>query len=96
MTLNFTEQPSTAGGEPIGLLKALAYEYILDLVRTGQAELSETVGADGGPALILIIPNVKYENGMIQDVPKVVPQNPEGATDGANENPEGANENEKV
>lgn len=67
MTIQFTKPSTTSGDEDIELLKALCYEYLADLSRRGRVEFMETVGTDGFPMLLAIIPNAKILEGKIVD-----------------------------
>lgn len=74
MTMQYTDPSLTNGGEPIGLLKALGFEYLAELNRTGLVEFVESVGMDGMPVLIAIIPHVKIVDGKIMDVGMEIPE----------------------
>lgn len=67
VTIGFTEQSSSNGGEPIELMKALAFEYLAELNRMGLVEFIESVGKEGQAVLIAIIPNVKVQDGKIME-----------------------------
>lgn len=86
MTMQFTEPSLNNGAEPTELLKALSYEYLAELNRIGVAEFIESVGTDGQPVLIVVIPHVRVEAGRIVAVPEPVgkeetPANTEGEAD---------------
>lgn len=57
------------GDEPTGLLLPLAFEYLAELNRRGTIQLLETVGKQGEPVLLAIIPNAKVDGDRIVDVP---------------------------
>jgi hypothetical protein len=67
MTMHF---PSSLldGQEPSELLLPLAFEYLAELNRRGMIQLLETVGSEGQPVLLAIIPNAKVEGDKIVDV----------------------------
>lgn len=54
--------------EPVELLKPLAFEYLAELSRNGLAELIESIGVDGRPVLIAVIPNAKIVDGKIVEI----------------------------
>jgi len=68
MTIGFTRQSMSNGEEPTELLKPLAFEYLSELNRMGLIEFIETVGTDGYPVLLAVIPHAKIEDGKIVDV----------------------------
>lgn len=68
MTMGFTDESSKNGAEPTELLKALAFEYLVELSRAGVIEFLETVGTDGNPVLLAVIPNVRLEDGRIVEI----------------------------
>lgn len=65
MTLSFTGKSSRNGDEPTELLIPLAFEYLAELNRRGMIELLATVGKDGQPVLLAVIPSAKVEDGKI-------------------------------
>lgn len=69
MTLHFINSPLRNGDEPTELLKPLAFEYLAELNRRGMIQLLETVGKQGEPVLLAVIPNAKVEGNKIVDVP---------------------------
>ena len=72
MTIGFTGASSMNGVEPTELLKPLAYEYLAELNRMGMVEFIESVGTDGFPVLIAVIPHVKLVEGKITEVTEIV------------------------
>jgi hypothetical protein len=73
MTMHFISQSLMNGDEPTELLRPLAYEYLAELNRRGMIQLLETIGSEGQPVLLAIIPNAKVEGDKIVDVP-IVPK----------------------
>jgi len=72
MTIGFTGASSMNGAEPTELLKPLAWEYLAELNRMGLVEFIESVGTDGYPVLIAVIPHAKVLDGKIVDANEVV------------------------
>jgi len=72
MTIGFTGASSMNGAEPTELLKPLAYEYLAELNRMGLIEFIETVGTDGIPVLLAVIPHAKVLDGKIVETNDIV------------------------
>lgn len=72
MTIGFIDKSLSSGAEPTELLKPLAFEYLAELNRMGLAEFIESVGMDGFPVLIVIIPHAKVMDGKIVEITELV------------------------